>query len=91
MDLASLDKWDAYTEAKESMFFYTDTADALWTVLKSNDKRRARIAALRHVLSSMDYEGRNDELVGIPDPAIVGPASQVFERGERPDRLFPRL
>ena len=49
-DLESLDKWDEYTEAKEAMFFYTDTADAPWTVIKSNDKKRARIGALRYVL-----------------------------------------
>ena len=55
MDLASLDKWDEYTEAKEAMFFYTDTADAPWTVVKSNDKKRARIEAMRHVLYQFDY------------------------------------
>ena len=54
-DLASLDKWDAYTEAKEAMFFHTDTADAPWTVVKSNDKKRARIEAMRHVLARFDY------------------------------------
>jgi polyphosphate kinase 2 len=91
MDLASLDKWDAYTEAKEAMFFYTDTADAPWTVVKSNDKRRARLAALRHVLATLPYDGRDHELVGQPDPLIVGPAADVFENGERPDRLFPTL
>ncbi|MBV9594976.1 MAG: polyphosphate kinase 2 [Actinobacteria bacterium] len=91
MDLASLDKWDAYTEAKEAMFFYTDTADAPWTVVKSNDKKRARIGALRHVLSTLDYRDKDVELVGKPDRNIVGPAAQVFESGERPDRMFPRL
>ena len=55
IDLASLDKWDDYTEAKEAMFFYTDTADAPWTVVKSNDKKRARLEAMRHVLSRFDY------------------------------------
>ena len=52
----SLDKWDDYTEAKEAMFFYTDTADAPWTVVKSNDKKRARLEAMRHVLSLFDYD-----------------------------------
>jgi polyphosphate kinase 2 len=51
MDIASLDKWDEYSEAKEAMFFYTDTADAPWTVVKSNDKKRARLEAMRHVLN----------------------------------------
>ncbi|RJK95505.1 polyphosphate kinase 2 [Vallicoccus soli] len=91
MDLASLDKWDDYTEAKEAMFFYTDTADAPWTVVKSNDKKRARLETLRHVLSRFPYEGRDDEVVGAPDPLVVGPAAQVFETDEHPDRLLPRL
>ena len=91
MDLASLDKWDAYTEAKEAMFFYTDTADAPWTVLKSNDKKRARIAALRYVLHEMNYTDKDPGVVGSPDPLIVGSAASVFERGEQPDRLFPKL
>src|SRR5690349_8130172 len=54
MDLASLDKWDDYTEAKESMFFYTDTADAPWTVIKSNDKKRARVEAMQFLLCQFD-------------------------------------
>jgi polyphosphate kinase len=91
MDLASLDKWDAYTEAKEAMFFYTDTPEAPWTVIKSNDKKRARIGALRHVLHALDYAGKDAGVVGVPDPLIVGPAAQVFEHGEQPDRLFPSL
>jgi polyphosphate kinase 2 len=91
MDLASLDKWDSYTEAKEAMFFYTDTADAPWTVIKSNDKKRARIAALRHVLHSLDYTDKDVTVAGAPDPLILGPAADVFEHGEHPDRLFPRL
>jgi len=76
-DLASLDKWDAYTEAKEAMFFYTDTADAPWTVIKSNDKKRARLEALRHVLSRLEYAGRREDVVGHPDPLIVVPAARV--------------
>lgn len=91
MDLASLDKWDAYTEAKEAMFFYTDTADAPWTVIKSNDKKRARIAALRYVLHHLDYQDKDLAVVGEPDPLIVGPAARLFERGEQPNRLFPSL
>jgi polyphosphate kinase 2 len=91
MDLASLDKWDSYTEAKEAMFFYTDTADAPWTVIKSNDKKRARIAALRHVLHSLNYTDKDVASAGVPDPLILGPATDVFEHGERTNRLFPRL
>jgi polyphosphate kinase 2 len=83
IDLASLDKWDDYTEAKESMFFYTDVADAPWTVVKSNDKKRARLEAMRYVLSQIDYEGKDESMVGLPDPLIVGPAPYLHEKGER--------
>lgn len=91
MDLASLDKWDDYTDAKESMFFHTDTADAPWTVLKSNDKKRARIAALRHVLTTLDYTDKDKDLVSEPDPLILGPAASVYETDELPNQRFPRL
>ncbi|MGO8956031.1 MAG: polyphosphate kinase 2 [Streptosporangiaceae bacterium] len=80
IDVASLDKWDEYTAAKESMFFFTDLADAPWTVVKSNDKRRARLEAMRHVLSIFPYEGKDADLVGTPDPLIVGPAPLLQER-----------
>jgi polyphosphate kinase 2 len=91
-DLASLDKWDDYTEAKEAMFLHTDTADAPWTVIKSNDKKRARLAAMQHVLSRLDYVGREPSMVGVPDPLIVGAAADVLEEdtpvaaGEGPGR-----
>jgi polyphosphate kinase 2 len=91
MDLASLDKWDDYTEAKEAMFFYTDTADAPWTVVKSNDKKRARLEAMRHVLSRFPYEGKDRETVAVPDPLIVGPAATLLEQGEGSTHRFPRL
>ncbi|WP_238017210.1 polyphosphate kinase 2 [Dactylosporangium sp. AC04546] len=87
MDLASLDKWDDYTEAKEAMFFYTDTADAPWTVVKSNDKKRARLEAMRHVLSRFDYDNKDDDLVGTPDPLIVGPAALADDSADDAPRL----
>ncbi|MEV0716581.1 polyphosphate kinase 2 [Asanoa sp. NPDC050611] len=87
-DLASLDKWDEYTEAKEAMFFYTHTADAPWTLIKSNDKKRARLAAMRHVLTRFDYDNKDEEIVGKPDPLIVGSASELFEDGEPPAKAF---
>ena len=90
-DLASLDKWDAYTEAKEAMFFYTDTGDAPWTVIKSNDKKRARLEAFRVILSEIDYKSKDLELVGTPDPLIVGPASRIYEQGEHTDRMFATI
>jgi polyphosphate kinase len=90
-DLASLDKWDAYTEAKEAMFFYTDTADAPWTVIKSNDKKRARLEAMRVVLSRFEYDDRDDEVVGVPDPKLVGRGASIVEQDERAEQLFPTL
>jgi polyphosphate kinase len=78
-DLASLDKWDDYTEAKEAMFLYTDTAHAPWTVIKSNDKKRARLEAIRHVLDRFAYDGKDPGAVGTPDGLIVGSAADVLE------------
>ena len=82
IDKASLDKWEDYTEAKEAMFFYTDTADAPWTIVKSNDKKRARLGCMRHFLASLDYPGKNVDLVGEPDPLIVGQANHVIHRSD---------
>ncbi len=90
-DKASMDKWEAYTEAKEAMFFYTDTGHAPWTVIKSNDKKRARLEAIRFVLSQFDYPSKDTKVVGRPDRLIIGRATKVHEVGESPDRLFPKL
>lgn len=83
IDMASLDRWDQYTEAKEAMFFYTDTADAPWTVVKSDDKKRARLNAMRYILSTLPYPNKDEKIVTPPDPLIVGPASMIYEEGER--------
>ncbi|KPP87892.1 MAG: polyphosphate kinase 2 [Rhodobacteraceae bacterium HLUCCO07] len=82
IDKAGLDKWDEYTEAKEAMFFYTDTADAPWTVVKSNDKKRARLACMRHFLSSLDYPDKDHRVVGHPDPLLVSSAHHVIHKSE---------
>jgi polyphosphate kinase len=82
IDMASLDKWDDYTEAKEAMFFYTDTADAPWIIVKSNDKKRARLNAMRHFLSTLDYPDKDAQIALPPDPLIVGHASHVIHRTE---------
>jgi polyphosphate kinase 2 len=71
MDLASLARWEGYTEAKENMFFYTHTADAPWTVIKSDDKKRARLNAMRLVLNSLPYANKDPEIACAPDPLIV--------------------
>ena len=82
IDLASLDKWDEYTRAKEAMFFHTDTADAPWTVIKSNCKKRARLNAMRYVLHKLPYTNKDTARIGNLDPLIVGRANVVYERGE---------
>ncbi|MCP5037898.1 MAG: polyphosphate kinase 2 [Rhodobacteraceae bacterium] len=78
VDIASLSKWDDYTEAKEAMFFYTDTADAPWTIVKSNDKKRARLETMRHFLSTIDYPDKDLSIATQPDPLIIGQAKQVI-------------
>ena len=83
VDMASLDKWSEYTKAKEAMFFHTDTADAPWTVIKSDDKKRARLNALRFLLHSFPYEEKDAERIGVVDPLLVGRAHIVYERGEK--------
>ncbi len=82
IDMASLDKWQSYTEAKEAMFFYTDTADAPWTVVKSDCKKRARVNAMRFVLNALDYPNKDKKVATPPDPLIVGSAKYIYETGE---------
>ena len=82
IDMASIDKWPDYTQAKEAMFFYTDTADAPWTVIKSDDKKRARIAAMQFFLSRLEYPDRDAGVVTGPDPLIAGPATRVVSKSE---------
>ncbi|KLU09301.1 polyphosphate kinase, partial [Kocuria sp. SM24M-10] len=71
MDLASLDRWEDYTEAKEEMFLRTDTDHAPWITVKSNDKKRARLNAMRFFLDQFDYEDKDPAVVYPPDPLIV--------------------
>ncbi|MES2013784.1 MAG: polyphosphate kinase 2 [Pseudomonadota bacterium] len=87
IDLASLDKWDDYTKAKEAMFFHTDTADSPWTVIKSDCKKRARLNAMRYVLHKLPYKNKNLDAVGALDPLLVGRAHIVYERGEHDNQV----
>ena len=82
VDLASLDKWDEYTKAKESMFVETDTGDAPWTVIKSDCKKRARLNAMRYVLHRLPYSNKDLDNIGALDLLLVGRAHVVYERGE---------
>jgi polyphosphate kinase len=79
IDIESLDRWDDYSEAKEAMFFYTHTADATWTVVRSDDKKRARLDCMKHFLSKLPYPGKDEEVKLTPDPLIVGPADTFYE------------
>ncbi|MCD8504456.1 MAG: polyphosphate kinase 2 [Burkholderiaceae bacterium] len=88
IDLASLDKWDEYTAAKESMFYHTDTAEAPWTVIKSDCKKRARLNAMRYVLHKLSYDNKDVNNIGSVDPLLVGRAHVVYEHGERPMALL---
>ena len=82
IDQASIDKWGDYTEAKEAMFFYTDTADAPWTIVKSDDKKRARLDCMRHFLSTLNYDGKDQETIGTPDPFIVTASDHAIGNSE---------
>jgi polyphosphate kinase 2 (PPK2 family) len=82
IDRASLDKWDDYTEAKEAMFFYTDTADAPWIIVKSDCKKRARLNSMEHFLSTLDYPNKDRRVVNGPDPLLVGSSAHVIGRDE---------
>ncbi len=89
IDRASLDKWDDYTEAKEAMFFYTDTADAPWTIVKSDDKKRARLNCMRHFLANLPYPGKDEHVVSHPDPLIVGASAHVISRSDHSPSTLP--
>ena len=89
-DLASRDKWDEYTLAKEAMFFYTDTQDAPWTVVRSNDKKRARLEAMRVLLHAFDYPEKKPSVVGAPDPLLVGRPAALPVDGQV-EHLFARV
>lgn len=80
IDQASLGKWDDYTEAKEAMFFYTNTADAPWTIVKSDDKKRARLNCMQHFLSSLPYPDKNMKLVHGPDKLLVSQADAIIHK-----------
>jgi len=82
IDQASIDKWDDYTEAKEAMFFYTDTADAPWTIVKSDDKKRARLNCMRHFLSALHYDDKDEQTVGQADSFIVTSSDHAIANSE---------
>ena len=80
VDKAAVGMWSEYTRAKEAMFFYTDTAACPWTIIKSDDKKRARLNCMQHFLSKLDYPDKNHDVVSAPDPLIIGSPSQVIRK-----------
>jgi hypothetical protein len=80
VDKAAVSLWSEYTRAKESMFFYTDTASCPWTIIKSDDKKRARLNCMQHFLAHLDYPNKDTDVVSGPDPLIVGSPSQVIHK-----------
>lgn len=78
IDYAAMSKWDDYTKAQHDLFRFTHTATTPWTVIRANDQRRARLEAIRTVLSAIPYEGREDKVVGAIDPKIVGAGQEYF-------------
>ncbi len=85
VDVESLGKWDDYTRVKESMFEQTDTECSPWTVVRSDDKKRARLATMRYVLSALDYPDKNANVVGIPDARIIGRKELIYFGGRESD------
>ncbi len=86
MDVASLGRWDEYTEAKEKMFYYTDKEFSPWIVIRSDDKKRARLNAMRYVLEQFDYENKDSQHILPIDHQIIGRAENIYE----PDELIHR-
>jgi polyphosphate kinase len=82
MDVESLGRWESYTKAKEAMLFYTDTADAPWTIVRSDDKNRARLNAIKYILHTIPYAGKDPDVVTVPDARVIGSAKAIYEHGE---------
>ena len=82
IDVASLDRWDDYTDARRSMLFNTNTADAPWTIVKSDDKKRARISCMRYFLNELDYPDKDTSVVYKPDELIVGSVSKIYKKDQ---------
>lgn len=82
MDIASLGRWDEYTEAKESMFNNTDKEFSPWIVVRSDDKKRARLNAMRFVLEKFDYDKKDHKSIIPIDHHIIGSSESIYETEE---------
>lgn len=85
IDFKAIEKWDDYSKAYDAMLAATDCAEAPWTIVRANDKRRTRLAVLRHILSQVEYEGKDATIVGEPDPRIVLTATEYLKDGGEPE------
>ncbi len=81
IDLQATAKWDDYTDARDRMIAASHTPESPWVVIRGNDKRRSRIAAIRHVLASVDYDGKDESAIGEHDPQIIGLGPNFLNRG----------
>ncbi len=79
MDIAALNKWDDYTEKRDRMLKETHTEHAPWMVVRGNDKRRARLNIIRHVLNNLDYTGKDKSVINDQDDKIIGFGSKILE------------
>lgn len=80
IDIQSLDRWDDYTDAKNHMFFHTHTGDAPWVIIKSDDKKRARLNCIRYFLSKLNYPNKNYNLINkLDDKIVLSPTPQFKE------------
>ena len=77
IDHESMLRWDDYTKARDGMFLFTDTKHAPWTIIRSDDKKRARIGAILSVLHNLPYPNKDESVIGPPDPLVVGSASEM--------------
>ena len=82
IDVKGLHRWDAYSDAIKDTLERSHTKTAPWTVIRSDDKRRARIAVIQTVLRGLQYDGKNERLVDTPDPAIAGGPDMWKDHGE---------
>lgn len=83
IDMSSLALWHEYSQAKDAMMFHTDTKDAPWTVIRSDDKKRGRVNCMRHLLHSLNYTDKDLDVVTAPDPLIVGSPVDIHEADEK--------
>ena len=83
IDVAGMKLWDAYTQARETMIARTHTEHAPWTVVRSNDKRRARIEVIRHLLAAIPYAGKDKKVIGKADPLIIGSGPDFLDAAEK--------